>query len=761
MKKRIISLILVMAMALSMLTGCGTDIPVKENDISDETVTAIADAAEQIFSSQSTHSTQSGKEETVYIIADANGSPQKTVVSGWLKNQNGEDTLTDKTNLTDLTNVKGDGSYTENGDGIITWDAKGADVYYQGTTTQQLPVDVTIRYELDGNEVSPEALSGATGHLKMTFDYQNNTGKQVKVNGETVTIYQPFLMASGTILDNEKAANVTVTNGQVINSGNLSVVLGVAMPKLKESLGLDDLKTDDGKALDIDIPETVELEADVTDFSLMTVLTVATNDALSKLGLNDVDSVDDLKNSMNDLKDATKELMDGADDLHDGMKELSDGTGDLDKGVNDLNDGAKKLDKGADDLKKGTKTLADGANTLSDGLSTALAGSHQLIAQGFDGKGGAVAGSAALAEGAKALNEAVSSAKGVELSKEQKQSIAAAGSKGAAAYAPQFAQGVTSSLAAGIKLGEETMTALKQQAAEGAVQSVKEQKVGENAANAAMKQESVEKLVKTMIPGLMSAGYTEEQAKAAAEQSVRELLTAVADSAAEQVASSVGSSVAEQTATQVAASISKTIGSEETANTVSNSLSDSLSELGAGIATQTAEGVVAQVNAGMKDTFKTLGDATKQLADGSASLADGIKTLSQKTGELAGGLKKLDNGGKQLKDGVKTLDNGASQLKDGTGKLYDGTKKLDDGMVDLLDGVKKLLDGTGDLVEGVNEYNEEGIEKLTKLVLEDLDGSWQRLKAVQDYAEEYTSFGGAMPDVDCSVKFIYKTEGIG
>lgn len=750
-----------MAMALSMLTGCGTTAPVKETDVSDEAVTAIADAAAQLVSSSSTHSTQSGKEETVYIIADPNGTPQKTVVSAWLKNEKGEDSLKDKTNLTNLTNVKGDGSYTENGDGTITWDAGGADVYYQGTTTQQLPVDVSIRYELDGKEVSPEALSGATGHLKMTFDYQNNTGKQVKVNGENVTIYQPFMMASGTILDNDKAANITVTNGEVINSGDLSVVLGVAMPKLKESLGLDDLKDDDGKALDIDIPETVELEADVTDFSLMTVVTVATNDALSKLGLDDVDSVDDLKNSMNDLKDATKELMDGADDLHDGMKELSDGTGDLDKGVNDLNKGAKDLDKGADDLKKGTKTLADGAITLSDGLSTALAGSQQLIAQGFDGKGGAVAGSAALAKGAKALNQAVSGAKGVELSKKQKQTIAASGSQGAAAYAPQFAQGVTTALAANIKVNEETMTALKQQAAKGAVKSVQEQKVGAAVAEAAMQDASVNQLIQSMIPALMSTGMSAKQAQTAAESSVKQLLTKVADSTAEQVASGVGSSVAEQTATQVAASISKTIGSEETANTVSDSLSGSLGELGAGIATQTAEGVIAQVNAGMKDTFKTLGDATKQLADGSAALADGIKTLSQKTGELSDGLKELDNGGKQLKDGAKTLDSGASQLKDGTGKLYDGTKKLDNGMVDLLDGVKKLLDGTGDLVDGVNEYNEEGIEKLTRLVLEDLDGSWQRLKAVQDYAEEYTSFGGAMPDTDCSVKFIYKTEGIG
>lgn len=759
MKKRIISLILVMAMALSMLTGCGGGTPSADvsSSAEDSAVTAIADAAEELFSS---HSSESGKEETVFIIADANGKPQKTVVSAWLKNETGADTLLDSTTLTDLTNVKGKGSYTENGDGTITWEARGEDVYYQGTASQPLPVDVSIRYELDGKEVAPETLSGASGHLKITFEYQNNTGKEVKIDGETVTIYQPFTMISGTVLNNEKAANITVTNGAVINSGDLSVVVGAAMPGLKESLGLD-REEEDGLSLDLTIPETVEVEADVRDFSLMTVLTAATNDALKKMGLDEVDSVEELKNSMNDLKDAAQKLVDGAGDLHDGVQELSDGTGDLDEGVSGLSDGAKQLDDGAGDLKKGTKALSNGANTLSDGLSTAFAGSQQLIAEGFDGKNGAVAGSAALAEGAKALNEAVSGAGGISLSDAQKQTIAASGAQGASAYASQFAAGVTGALASQIKVNEETMNALKEQAAKGAAQSVREQKVGQQAAENAMQNESVEKLVRSMIPALILTGYSPSQAKTVAEQSVKELLTAVADAAAEQVAASVGSSVAEQTATQVVSSIAGQIGSEETAAAVSGSLSDSLGELGAGIATQTAEGVVDQINAGMSETFQTLGSVTKQLADGSAALADGIKTLSEKTGELSAGLGQLNGGAEQLSDGAAALEEGAAQLKDGSAKLYEGTQKLDDGMTDLLDGVKQLLDGSLSLADGVNEFNEEGIEKLTELVLNDLDGSWQRLKAVQDYAEEYTTFSGVLPDMDCSVKFVYKTEGIG
>ena len=39
------------------------------------------------------------KEETVYIIADADGNVTKTIVSDWLKNKDGSETITDRSNL--------------------------------------------------------------------------------------------------------------------------------------------------------------------------------------------------------------------------------------------------------------------------------------------------------------------------------------------------------------------------------------------------------------------------------------------------------------------------------------------------------------------------------------------------------------------------------------------------------------------------------------------------------------------------------------
>ena len=40
---------------------------------------------------------------------------------------------------------------------------------------KNLPVSVGIKYYMDGTEVSPEALAGKTGHLKMEVTYTNTS----------------------------------------------------------------------------------------------------------------------------------------------------------------------------------------------------------------------------------------------------------------------------------------------------------------------------------------------------------------------------------------------------------------------------------------------------------------------------------------------------------------------------------------------------------------------------------------------------------
>ena len=141
------------------------------------------------------------KDETVYVLAHADGSVEKIIVSDWVKNTQGGDLIDDVTRLSDIENVKGDETYTLGGNDACVWDARGNDIYYQGSINQELPVSVAVSYTLDGAAISPEELAGKSGKVAIRFDYANNQYETVSVNGKQEKIYVPFAMLTGVLLD--------------------------------------------------------------------------------------------------------------------------------------------------------------------------------------------------------------------------------------------------------------------------------------------------------------------------------------------------------------------------------------------------------------------------------------------------------------------------------------------------------------------------------------------------------------------------------
>ena len=393
--KRTLSTILIVSLLVAPLAGCSAEKSETSGSAGDAaekpgTSDSAKDAAEEVKEVTRTldaavqaAGSSKGKQETVYVVADAAGRPEETIVSTWLKNPDGSEELTDTTSLTDIENVKGDETYTKNGDGTITWDADGNDIYYQGVSDKELPVTTTVTYSLDGKPVDPDTLAGANGHLSIAFSYENRTGEKKKVNGKTVTLCQPFLAVSGLMLDNDHAANVTVSNGHAVNTGDQSLVFGMAMPGLRESLAADTMKDRDGKPISLSIPEDVVIEADVTDFELLTTVTVITNDFLKDLDFSGVDSIDDLTDAVGELKEASGKLADGTDQLAGGVSELADGSAGLTDGVAQLDEGAGTLREGAASLEGGVRQIADGAGTLYNGTVTLADGAGQ-VASGAD-----------------------------------------------------------------------------------------------------------------------------------------------------------------------------------------------------------------------------------------------------------------------------------------------------------------------------------------------------------------------------------------
>ena len=300
------------------------------------------------------------KKETVFVMADANGNVDHVVVSDRLYNDDKQDVLTDYSTLRDIENVGGDQAFT-NEDGVITWQANGENIQYEGTTDAPLPVNVHITYKLNGQEIAPADLKGRSGHLDIVVSCEAAQTVTAEIDGAEEEIPLPFLTAGMLFIDPDIYSDVEVENGRLIDVGNMQVAVCVGFPGVSEALDLQ--RFDD---LDVDLPTTATISAEVKDFATSGMYVIAMNHGLEQLDV-DSDTLDELKDTdfeqlKDDLADAISQLKDGSGDLADGAAELRDG-------AKDLNDGAKELYDGAGDLKDGAKEVKDGAKELSDGLT--------------------------------------------------------------------------------------------------------------------------------------------------------------------------------------------------------------------------------------------------------------------------------------------------------------------------------------------------------------------------------------------------------
>lgn len=312
------------------------------------------DIADKLMDSVSLKDNDADKDESVYLISDANGNVNKTIVVDHLKNKDKKDTLEDASNLSDIENVKGKEKFTQSGD-KLTWQAGGKDIYYQGTATAEPPVTQKVTYYLDGKEISPEDLAGKSGKVKIRFDYTNTTSYTETVNGEKQTVSVPFAAVTGLVLG-DGFENIEVTNGKAEVSDSSSVVLGYALPGLKDSLGIKDGDLDG----DVNIPEYMEMTADVKNFSMPAAMTFVVN-ASDYVSTDGIDT-SDLDDMINDLKDASTQLQDGS-------KTLAEGTDTLADGLSTLQSKLGTFASGVGTLKSGLKTYTDGVSTLSGGLN--------------------------------------------------------------------------------------------------------------------------------------------------------------------------------------------------------------------------------------------------------------------------------------------------------------------------------------------------------------------------------------------------------
>lgn len=675
------------------------------------------------------------KDETVYVLAGADGSVQKIIVSDWLKNELGSASLTDKSGLSNIENVKGDESYSINGDNMTVWDAQGNDIYYQGDIQKELPVGLTVRYTLNGKTVSPEQLKGQSGKVTIRFDYENRQYETVQINGQNQRIYVPFAMLTGMILDNDTFRNVTVTNGKLVNDGDRTVVVGLAFPGLQENLNLSRDQ--------LSIPSSVEITADVTDFSLGMTVTLACNDLFSQLGDVDLGSLD-AAGSLNKLTDAMDQLLNGSSALYDGLTTLLDKSGELAAGVEELAQGAAAIKAGADSLDEGAAELKAGLADLSEGLNKLSANSAALnggAEQVFNSlletataqirAKGLTVPDLTIENYAEELNKLIKSLDETTVYENALTQVTAAVEK----QRPLITQKVTAAVRQEVEakvtaaVKTEAATAAQAQVAENVIRTATRmtKKDYDAAVAAGQIPQATQDAVNAAIQAQLSDPDVQKQINAAVEaqmasETVKNTIKAQTD--AQMQTEKVQAAISQNVELQVKKAIAENMASDE---------------------------VQKQLQAASEGS-KTL-IALKASLDDYNAFYLGLLDYTAGVDEAAEGSDELYAGAGDLKDGT-------AELRAGAAKLYAGVLQLKDGTPALVSGVTQLKDGAMQLSEGLQQLNKEGIQKLTKLLQDDLGDLTARVQATIDVSRDYRSFSGISDDASGQVKFIYRTDEI-
>lgn len=507
-------------------------------------------------------------------------------------------------------------------------------------------------------------------------------------------------------------------------------MVGLGFPGLEENLNLS------SEDLDIEIPDSITITADVKNASVGPTMTVAAADVLDQVGLDGIDSFDGLSDSVDELENAAQQLTegsakaadgssalaDGSKDLADGSKTLADGSSALKTGVGALAEGVNTLNSKSGELTQGVNDLAEGVNAYTGGVSSLASGSSQ-VKDGVNALTAGIeqeqAGLAALAEGAGKLNAGY-------------QGDGTAQNPGANTLAAGTVQAIGSTSKA-----IDTLASLLVQMTENQA-SIQ--------ANAVVQGEDT--AAQVAVDQLIASGIISQEQREAA---VSAIGSAMAENISAMAEVTKGAGSVDPTDAITAAKTA--VG---TANTYASGLQQTVTALSAGTENLIQTGITPL----QEGNTKLLNEGAIPLQKGASDLANGAENLNSQSSLLITGSSKLQEGGTQLAGGVKQLAVGAQTAAKGAGDLASGASALNTGADTLASGAGELASGNQTLAEGMSEFKTSGIDKIAEVFGGDITKVTSRIDAMTTLGRNYKSFAGIKDDMDGSTKFIIETEGI-
>lgn len=753
------------------------------------------------------------KTETVYSVLNSDGSISDTIVSSWLHDEDGINNIKETLNLTDVKNIKSNEKPSKNGN-TYTWNAKGNDVYYEGTATKQLPVSVKLRYELDGQEMSAKDMEGKSGHLKLTISFTNNYSEVKNINGKSIVIHPSYLADGMLNMSTGNFTNVKCESGKIVNDGTNEMLAFANIPGLNETLrsaGLDKVNNQLG------ISDDVTVEADVNNFDLGSIMVGMTNEIDLASELGEIGSVSELTDGIDQLMDADDQLIDGSKQLYDGTTQLKEGIAPLSSAYPQI----ETLTNAFDQLHDGTTTLSTGLNQYTAGVDQLNVVSKQNLYKLSMGAttlntslnnkesksqlNQLVQGSQALDAGIQNLNEQVNGDDSMlkpdmvkNLTEALKTTNEQVGKLGQVLNDLQDQEGAFVDLSNQITKASENINKLGtlqtsfKEVTDGAsaiITADNEQIKSVDDQLAAIRTKEINALNASIEALKNAANAVPEDDTTGAKAKIEEQINAL-ESQKATLGDASSLSVTLKDLSQCQAGIDKIVAdSKETLeelNAVYNSsktdiknLSTKLDEAKKSI--EVLNGVMKQLNENgitseeFEKKVNTLKAGVEKLAKNSPALANGVATLANKLNNLGEGLNGLDSGmsqaytgitqaTSQLSDNSDSLRNGAKALNDGTAQLSASKSKMSEltsGLTKLSDAVDQLNDGAQQLYEGNEQFKSEGLDQLKEKVdlgvgeLETLQSVMNEIKAMN---KEYASYSGAPEGATVTSRYVFRTK---
>lgn len=762
---------------------------------------------------QSNDENPTEKTETVYSVLNSDGSISDTIVSSWLHDEDGINNIKETLNLTDVKNIKSNEKPSKDGN-TYTWNAKGNDVYYEGTATKQLPVSVKIRYELDGQEMSAKDMEGKSGHLKLMISFTNNYSEVKNINGKSIVIHPSYLAGGMLNMSTGKFSNVKCESGKIVNDGTNEMLAFANIPGLKETLksaGLDKVNNQLG------ISDDVTVEADVNDFDLGSIMVGMTNEIDLASELGEIGSVSELTDGVNQLIEADNQLIDGSKQLYDGTTQLKEDIAPLSSAYPQI----ETLTNAFDQLHDGTTKLSTGLNQYTAGVDQLAIVSQNLysIQTGLNDADSKLNNQetttqlGTLVNGVTKVNNVINlmnnqlNGKESKLTEKNIQILKDAISDSNKEIG-NLETALNNTNADLVKLGGENKdcTGGEIEAAKDALNELGSLKAGltnvmtgigadiQGASVEIQTQKqteitSVQNSIDALQNALNSLSDTEENASARSElqTQINNLTnyknTLSTSTTLNQYATDLGTQAqalegivnnSPAVLGKVEKSYSESVSTVNDLQTQLKNTKDSLDKLSKQMGNVESVGLTS-VDFDQLNTLKLTVAALADEKEGTPALVQGVSKLQSQLGKLSGGVSDLNAGMNQLAPGIAqgtsnlsknsdSLRNGAKALNDGTAQLSASKSKMSEltsGLTKLSDAVDQLNDGAKELYEGNEQFKSEGLDQLKEKVdlgvgeLETLQSVMDEIKAMN---KEHASYSGAPEGATVTSRYVFRTK---